>query len=276
MEILTSTTKISCIQPKASPKMDRIFAAMCKGFPNTSINTTPFDLAVLWGLIGNNVTRIKHGEKPFIFCDMPYHGRLDSSKNLTDRDYDRSYWRMCFGDIHNNTQHDLPNDRFKEWGIELSPYREGKYILICPSSESVTMLLHGVTVSQWIESTRKSIQQHTTKPVRVRMKPRAKGTSGPAAVSGNTKTIEQELEDTHALVTSASLTAVDALKAGVPVFATSDSCPAAWCTNRDFSLLDNPNKYDRTRLFNNLAYKQFTIEELRNGTAYDIMRTRLL
>lgn len=271
MEILTPTTKISCIQPRPSPKMDKIFGAMTEGFPNTSINTTPFDLAILWGLIGNNVTRIKHGEKPFIFCDMPYHGRLDTSGKLTNRDYDESYWRFCYGGIHCNTQLDLPSDRFDEWGIELAPYQEGKYILMCPSSESVTMLLHGMTVSQWVETTRKQIQRHTSKPIRVRLKPRARGTSGPAAVQGGQLTIEEDLKDVHALVTSASLTAIDALKAGVPVFTTSDSCPAAWCAHTDFSMLDNPNKYDRQKLFNNLAWKQFSIEELRNGTAYKCM-----
>tara|TARA_E500000318_G_scaffold25242_3_gene25260 strand:+ start:1076 stop:1855 length:780 start_codon:yes stop_codon:yes gene_type:complete len=247
--------------PRPSPKMERIYAALEQGWPGASINSHDYDRFVLWGLIGNNVL---YTNGNYIFCDMPYHGRYDPN----NEQWDETYWRWCYQGLHDNRKLDVPSDRFESWGINIKPWqRGGEYILICPSSETMTFFMHGPkNVNEWIEHTTNEIKQYTDRPIKVRLKPRKGGTSGPSVAD---IPIESDLAAAHCVVVSGSICAVDALAAGVPVFSTSDLAPTAWCTNRDFSNINNPQYYDREHLFYNLAYKQYSIKEMREGICYE-------
>lgn len=248
------------IQPRPSPKMDAIFDAIIEGFPKAFRNQQA-DHYVLWGLIGNNYQMMKTFPHQFTFTDMPYHGRLQGE------DYENSFWRWCYKSFHDSRKLNVPDDRFKEWNLELKPYRdEGNFILICPSSETMTRTISGVTQDRWIQMMYDRIKQNTKLPIRVRLKPRKNGTSGPSV---ETVSMKEELKGCHALVTNASLTAIEALSEGIPVFTDTSECPAAWCAEMDFRKINNPTLFEREELFHNLAYKQYSIKEFRNGTAYD-------
>lgn len=253
-------TSFSLIQPRPSPKMDAIFNAMEQGFPNAKRNVQA-EHYFLWGLIGNNYQMMQTFPKQFSFVDMPYHGRLQGE------DYENSYWRICKYGFHNDKKLDVPSDRFEEWGMEIKPYRqEGDFILICPSSETMTRTIAGVNQERWVQMVYDKVKQNTKKPIRVRYKPRKNGTSGPSV---ETVSMKEELEGCHALVTLASLTGVEALAEGIPVFSTTSQSPTAWCTHQDFRQINTPELFDREQLFFNLAYKQYSIKELQNGTAYE-------
>ena len=132
----------------------------------------------------------------------------------------------------------------------------------------MTRAINGMNQDRWIQTMYDKIKPHTDLPIRVRLKPRKNGTSGPAA---ETISMKEELQGCHALVTNASLTAIEALQEGVPVFSDTTECPAAWLTNRDFRKINNPDKGDREQLFYDLAYRQFSIKEFRDGTAYELI-----
>lgn len=252
--------KLCLIRQRPSPKADRIFEAVKQGWPNADINM-PGDRYVLWGLIGNNKDYMRG---KYIFCDMPYHGRLEGEN------YDESYWRWCYDGLHDNRHLDVPSDRFLDWGVDVKEYKvDGDYILVCPSSEAMTRYEHGIGVEEWIAVVERQVRKHTNKPLKIRMKPRKNGTSGPSVAD---IPLEKDLEGASALLTSTSLTAIDALLKGVPVFCTSVNSPAAWCNNRDISKINKPELFDREKLFYNLAYKQFSIEEMRNGVLYETQR----
>lgn len=260
------TKTLGLIQPRPSPKMDSIFNAITEGFPNARRNVQS-DHYVLWGLIGNNYQMMQTFPKQFTFCDMPYYGRL------VGEDYENSYWRWCNYGFHNDEKLNVPSDRFEEWNLEIKPYRdEGDFILICPSSETMTRTINGLTQSTWIQKTYEEIKRNTKLPIKVRLKPRKNGTSGPSV---ETVSMKEELKGCHAMVTNASITAVEALSEGVPVFTDTSECPAAWCSNRDFRKINNPELFEREELFYNLAYKQYSIKEFRNGTAYENIRKYL-
>lgn len=257
---MESFEKLSLIKPRPSPKMDQIFWALEEGWPGARVNGHKYDRFVLWGLIGNN---IEYMRSKYIFCDMPYHGRLQ------DENYEESFWRWCYGGLHDNRKLDLPIDRFEKWGRKVKPWKtDGEYILICPSSETMTRQMHNGSVEQWVAMVRKGLTTFTKVPTRVRFKPRKNGTSGPSVAK---VPIEKDLEGAKAVITSGSITAIDALLEGVPVFTTKpEVCPSAWCSNTDFSKINNPVLFDREQLFANLAYKQYSIEEMRNGTCYEM------
>jgi hypothetical protein len=255
--------KISCIQPRPSPKMDALFGAIEEGFPNAIERNKQADLYVLWGLIGNNYQMMKTFPKQFIFADMPYHGRLVGDS------FENSFWRWAPRSFHYQEPLNSPSDRFEKWNLELKPWNDGgDFILICPSSETMTRTINGVTQDRWIQMMYDKIKPNTKLPIRVRLKPRKNGTSGPAA---ETISMKEELQGCHALVTNASLTAIEALAEGVPVFTDTSESPAAWLSNMDFRKINNPVKGDREPLFYDLAYRQFSIKEYRDGTAYEII-----
>lgn len=253
--------KTSLIQPRASEKMDAIFNALEDGWPDAKRNRHIADLYFFWGLIGKNSDMMKAG-KPFMFVDMPYNGRW-----LPGSDYDSSYWRVCKNGLHNNDKLNVDQSRFDSWGVKLEPMREGEHILICPSSETMTHYLTGLSSEEWMVEMFRELRKYTNRPIKARIKPRKNGTSGPAA--GGIP-IENDLKNCHAVVTLASLTAIDALKAGVQVFSKSSVCPAAWCANTDFSEINKlSNSDNRIELFSNLAWKQYSIQEMRSGFCYE-------
>ena len=259
---MVKTTGFGLIQPRPSPKMDAIFDAIIEGFPYAYRNAQA-DQYVLWGLIGNNYQMMKTFPKQFTFCDMPYHGRLQNE------DYENSYWRWAPRSFHYTDPINAPSDRFDNWNITLEPWRdEGDFILICPSSETMTKVINGMNQDRWIQTMYDKIKAHTNKPIRVRLKPRKNGKSGPSVEETS---MREELRGCHALVTNASLTAIEALQLGVPVFTDSSECPSAWVSNMNFSKINTPDKKDREPLFYDLAYRQFSIKEFRDGTAYEII-----
>lgn len=253
--------KTSLIQPRPSEKMDAIFNALEDGWPNAKRNRHIADTYILWGLIGNNQNIIRSGLK-YVFVDMPYNGRFRHGTDILD-----SYWRVCPMGLHNTTKFDVTSERFESWGVELKPYEERDFILICPSSETMTRFMHGCSVNEWVASVKRVIAYYTNRPVRVRLKPRKAGTSGPAVAD---IPIENDLMGCHAVVSSASLCAIDALKEGVQVFSTNSLNPAAWEAQTDFSKINTLTTQDkRLELFSNLAWKQYSIEEMRTGFCYE-------
>lgn len=250
--------------PRPSPKMDIIFKALLQGWPNTAINELQVRQYIVWGLIASNSYILKN-EKAY-FCDMPYFDRW-----LPDQPLENSKWRLIPGNVHNNKKLDVTIDRFESFNKKVSPWQQdGEHILICPSSNTMTMHMHNMSDIEWVAAMKKTLGSSTKRPIKVRNKPRKNGTSGPSVADVS---IEDDLKGCHAVVTSGSLVAVDALMAGVPVFTSSQKyCPAAWTANTDLEKINNPVHYDREQLLANLAWKQFSIEEMRSGFAYESIK----
>ena len=261
-------SSLSLVQPRPSPKMDAIYDALEVGFPGAQRNIHPADRYACWGIIGNNAL-IMH-EYPHIFIDMPYHGRLENDN------FEESYWRFCMDGLHDNRRLDVPSDRFEQWNVEIQPNNfDGEYVLICPSSETMTRTMHGWPVAAWVKQAIAEVENRGLKP-KVRYKPRKNGTSGPSVAD---IPLEEEIANASAVITSASLVSTTALLMGKAVFTTApDFCPIAWCSNTNFDNLKTPiffSDEERQQLFNNLAYKQFSITEMRDGVCYDIAKQYL-
>ena len=80
----------------------------------------------------------------------------------------------------------------------------GDYILLCPSSPTVTMQINGISQEEWIKQVGEEVRKHTDRPIKVRNKPRP----------GNEwwgRDIKEDLKDAWCLVTNMSLSAVDSI-----------------------------------------------------------------
>jgi hypothetical protein len=80
--------------------------------------------------------------------------------------------------------------------------------------------------------------------------------------------------DVHALVTFNSVAATEAVMQGVPAFVLAPSNAAMPVGNTDLSKIETPYYPDRDKLHawaHHLAYGQFHVDELRDGTAFRIL-----
>jgi len=177
------------------------------------------------------------------------------------------YWRVSKNSIHYKKTRDYPEDRFEQWRVQPKPYTTGSKILVCPSSETMTRYITGMSVDMWLTMVLSSLRELTDRPVEIRHKPRAHGTSGPAAA---TVPFEEQAKDTHCVVTCISLAAIDAQMMGIPTICDPASF-AADISSTSLEEIENPRRVDRQQWFNNLAYSQFTHDEIESGLAQEIL-----
>lgn len=259
--------------PQDNPKSKcwEVFKGVEKTWPDevqtrsNSLLEEPVGNSMFWGFVNNNlkmVHQLEFQDKDYWFTDTPYFGRFDNS-NLRP---DNHWWRISKNNIHVNMIKDCPADRFEKFKIKIKDRKkDGRHILVCPSSYSIQNYIHE---NNWHVHVMDDLKEFTDRPIKWRDKPRKNGTSGPAAAD---VPIEEDLKDAWACVTSCSISAVEAIAQGVPVFCHHKSF-ASPITNTDLRYIENPQWHDPTAWFNSLCYQQFTPEEYANGTAVSILK----
>lgn len=168
-----------------------------------------------------------------------------------------------------------PPDRFENLGIEIKPWKTGgSYILIASNSKHDINLPCDRIV--WAEKVVKTIQKHCP-DTRIVYRPfpgdkRNPGVQG-TELSIN-RSLEEDLAGAAALVTHTSNVVVDALLAGVPIFTTGKSV-ADCLAFRDLRQIGEivmggraSESGERERFFYNLAYAQWTLDEMRQGIPF--------
>lgn len=226
------------------------------------------ELSLFWGFAHSNYEliqqRIQQGHD-WLFADMGYLGRWNGLREDVDPDADY-YWRICKNKTNQNETPSVPDDRFKKFNIQLKDWRKnGSHILVCPSS---TTMNNFIAQPNWLEDTIYTLKTFTDRPIRVRHKPRGKGTSGPMAA---TVPLSEDLKDCWAVVTAVSATAVESAIAGIPVFSHLLG-PGAGLGNTNNSKIETPALNDREAWLSGLCYSQFTPKEIASGEAFEILR----
>jgi len=250
-----------------------VFNALDKSWPDTiqkfdnAVENEPLENSMFWGFVGNNLEMVKKLEARkhnYWFTDTPYFGRFDNN-NLRP---DNHYWRVCKNGIHAKFIPDCKSDGFDKFGIKIkAPRLSGKHILVCPSSVGIHNYLQHST---WTKDIVDLLERHTNRPIRLRHKPRGRGTSGPSEA---TVPLAEDLKDAWAIVTSCSIAAVEAVCMGVPVFCHPKSF-AASMGNLHLEDIESPYYGDPEPWLYSLAYQQFTPEEIENGTAVGTLLER--
>lgn len=158
------------------------------------------------------------------------------------------------------------DDRFLITRTQLYRHTPGKNILICPPSQKA-MKFWGLDVDQWLRETVATIESLTDRPIVIRKK-------GPRSERITVDTMQMALSrNVHCMVTFNSIAAVESLIYGKPVFTMGPNA-AQPLANTDLSAIDSPfmPDYDQVRnLCCNLAYNQFTVEEMRSGKAWAML-----
>src|SRR5690348_377702 len=185
----------------------------------TDFDYRPSDVAVIMGVFkskvpisyprGNVFRQQRSKNLDVVVLETGYINRGDGEKHHYAAGFNGLNGRADFRNKNS------PDDRAKMLGVELKPWREGKYILLCgqvPWDASVD----GSDHQQWLQESLARLRSVTTKEVVFRPHPLARSAYAQLGCHVSNRSLEQDLADAHAVVTFNSNTGVDALLAGVP------------------------------------------------------------
>ena len=131
------------------------------------------------------------------------------------------------------------------------------------------MKFYGLELDEWLQETIDTIKKYTDRPIEVRerVKSRVERTIN--------STLKEALDDdVHCLVTFNSNSATEAVMYGYPSFTLSPTHAASPVTSQDLSKIETPFYPDKDLVYAwacHLAYGQFHINELKDGSAWRIL-----
>lgn len=168
-------------------------------------------------------------------------------------------------------------DRWEALGISLQPWSQiGKHILLCgqvPSDASV----QNIDIVGWCTSMVYEMSLITNMPILYRPHPLAIEQS-PLILGTRTSkngSLEEDLKDAAAVVTYNSNAAVEAVIAGVPAFAFDEGSMAWPVANRSIDNLGSPLRPLRLQWAWDLAYAQWTLDEMAVGLPWAHLQKNL-
>jgi hypothetical protein len=222
---------------------------------------------VLRGILKHKIMkRCWKDGRNFYYIDSGYFGNDRTPANPNG-------WKYWHRIVKNDLQHGeiipRPSDRFLSFNKKFKPWRKtGRKILVAKPDEKPCKF-YGVDLDQWVEDTVNTIKQYTDRPVEVRE--RAANRIDRIA----TDTLQNALDkDVFALVTFNSVAAVESIFHGIPAFTLAPANAASPVALQDLSQIETPYYADSDKLVawaSHLAYGQFHISELKNGTAKSIL-----
>jgi len=233
------------------------------------------DVVVTYGLGGNGMKLLKEYRKAgkgTVFVDLPYWGRKGEQP-------DGTYHRFSvngYQPTHYFRKTSRAPDRFEKFGrhvLAWGAWHQNVYgeILVAGMSEKASQVWGLGSATEHARSLVKLAQRYSTRPIAYRPKPSwadAEPIPGTRYATGDLK---QNLMRTSCVLTYRSNVAVDALLAGVPVCVVGDH-PASVMGRTDARDLERPiYPDDRLSFFSDLAYCQYSIGEMRDGTAWNYL-----
>jgi len=168
------------------------------------------------------------------------------------------YFRFARNAIQQSTLAAPDHERLKALGVAVKPWRkDGRHVVVVEQSEHFLKL---VGADQWLLKVLNTLKGLTDRTIIVRHWSRDK--------AGAARGLQLDLKNAWALVTHMSAAANEALLAGVPVF-TSGACAATPMSSGELEKIETPRYPDgREDWAAGLANSQWTLEEIRNGTAW--------
>lgn len=204
--------------------------------------------------------------KDFYYVDSGYVGNNISRLNKMGN---KLYHRIVCNDLQHKTITPRPADRWQALDVVLQPRKFGRKIIVATPDEKPCRY-YGIDQQQWVEQTVAELKKYTDRPIEIRHRAPKRidrvSTAPLSTVLAN---------NVHALVTYNSIAAVESIFAGVPAFVLAPSHVAEPVASKDLSQIENPVWANRDTLdawCHSMAYGQYHVKELRDGTAFRMMQ----
>jgi hypothetical protein len=245
-----------------------MFAQGCGSTPVADFNYNDSnDPIVLRGILKHKIMKqCWQDSRTFYYIDTGYWGNERTPSNPNG-------WKIWHRIVKNNLQHTKiiprPDDRWRKFDRKFKPWKKtGRKILIAAPDEKPCKF-YNTTQEKWLAKTVSEIKKHTDRPIEIRQ--RAKRRVDRIA----NDTLQLALDkDVFALVTFNSVAAVESIFHGIPVFTLAPANAAQSVGLTELSQIENPYYADSDKLYAwacHLSYGQFHNEEIKNGTAYQIL-----
>lgn len=226
------------------------------------------DLAIFWGMHRSKFIRQAQFDKKKDFLVME-RGYVGNRFSFTSLGYNGLNGRADF------CNENSPSDRWKKYFSNyLKPWHTGKYVLLTgqvlgDASIKELRISYASIVNQ--------LKQHTKMPIHFRKHPHRamRHMQTPeGCVTSPYEALEDALAGANVCITVNSNSGVDAILAGTPVI-NIDSGSMCWeLSQHDYKLINNPPHPDRTQWAYDIAYAQWTPEEIENGDAWEHLKKR--
>ena len=262
---------IHTTKPRTQRYVDALVSGSGRGkiYHFRDLKELPREQLTMYGILAGSGEVYKwcmKENKNFYFMD---HGYFTNA-------HDRPHWLRVTKNKHcQNILHHRAADRYeKSFKQERPPWKTGKKILVLPPTNAIANFFN---VEDWLDQTIKTLKQNTDRVIDVREKPynpTIETDHVGATVKVDRPTVHKgniNWHDYHATVTYNSNTMVASLINGVPVFCDPQNSAAAPISETDFSKIETPKYGDRIALFSSLAYNNWTLEEMANGTAWSML-----
>jgi len=219
-----------------------------------------------------------HKDKPLIVIETPLLGRTITDNHKYHR-VGLNHFMRGLADFKNENS---PSDRFKETGLKIKPWRKkGDHVLIV-GQNMFDASLFGIDFEWWVKNTIQQLRRHTDRPIVFRDHPENKDqmknlvdTYKWCNVSySNEGTINDDLKNAHCTVSYTSGSSIDSLLAGVPVIPCSEYNFVWPISSHQLSDIENPKLGERTQLFYDLAYAQWSVEEIKQGKPWNHLKSK--
>ena len=154
-----------------------------------------------------------------------------------------------------------------ERGLQVKPWREsGTHILLCGQVPWDASVDH-IDFLKWAEATADMLSATTKRPIVYRPHPLAKTPAPRGTTLSTNRRIEDDLIDCWCVVTFSSNSGVDAALNGIPVVAMDEGSMVKSITT-NIASIENPKMPSRTNWLSDIAYAQWTPQEMREGLAW--------
>lgn len=178
--------------------------------------------------------------------------------------------------------------RVKKLGLKLKPWKynneQGEIIIACQHNKS-HQWRYQKSVQTWLYESIELIRQYTNRKIIVRPHPRdpIPGIQHefknvilqvPSHIPNTYDDFDFDVSDAYAVVNWSSNPATQAVMQGVPVYVGPDSLAFdVGCTN--LASINAPVMPDRTQWLNDIAYTEWTIEEISQGIPLNLLTSKL-
>ena len=245
---------------------------------------------------------VERAKKKGIYIITFDGGLLSSFGNTVD--HPKHHWRVALYSPMNNgnfLSDDSTPDRWEMmkglWNIKNDPWRKSNpgdpIMFVLQPKDNWSM--NELDPVDWFNSVYKTLRPLTSRKFLVRPHPNhvavmeQRKNEFPADVeliigekffSGDNKkfyrfNFQEAIASCHAVVTHNSTASTDSCVRGIPTFCTSDLAICWPVANRDLTKIESPEYPDRTQWLNDLGYKMWTTEEIKDGTVFRRFKQRL-
>ena len=204
--------------------------------------------------------------RDFYYIDTGYIGNQKNPLNPMGW----KYWhRVVKNDLQHSDIVDRPDDRWRRHNIKLESWKKhGRKILVA-KPDIKPCKFYGIDLDEWVQETVDTIKKYTDRPIEIRER-------APQRIDrvANDTLRDALNKDVFALVTYNSVAATEAIMQGIPAFTLAPTNAAAPVSSQDLSKIDTPYYPDKEKVYKwacHLAYGQFHINELKNGTAWRML-----